>query len=344
MTRCPECDRLTRMLVSGQLAAGEWETLRRHAETCEECRHVLDVHQALGDAGQDVVEPSEAEFRQMRRRVFATLDSRARDQAHGSSLDQAHGLSLERGHGLPFGAAHRRSASGWLTSFAAAAGRLLRVHPVPAALALLIVAAGSALIGRWTATPARVDDALLLRTLRHQTASTAGLDAYWDEPFACTNVLARPLPGGRLALSFDVSRHVELVAARESDLARGVLVHAILEPAPTGARLKALGLAAEIEDPRLREAVIFTLARDPTPAVRLKAFEVLTRYPFDPSIRDALLATLQQDPSVQVRLQALEYLAQQQIGPEILRRSIDGGAATDDPVIVQRAIELGRKL
>jgi hypothetical protein len=311
MRMCPECERLTRKLVQGRLPVSEWEACRLHAETCEECRQILDVHAALGAAGQDVVEPSEAEFRRMRQKVLVTIDARMRGRQCGS--------------------------------FGRDAWTFLRIHPVPAALALLIVVAGSALAGHWSGAPTRVDDELL-RAIRRQTASTAGLDGYWDEPFACTNVSARPLPGGRLAVSLDVSRHVELVAARESDLAKGLLVNAILEPAPVGTRLKAMGLAEEIRGVRLEEALVFTLTHDPNLAVRLKAFEVLTRFPFDPSIQDALLTTLRQDTSVQMRLQALEYLARQQIGPDVLRRSIDEGAADGDPAIQQRAVELARKL
>jgi hypothetical protein len=320
MKACPECGRLTRRLVNGGLSPSELETYRRHAEACEECRQVLDVHHALGAAGVQVPEPPEAEFRRMRHGVWATIDARSHSRAG----------DLSRGW--------------WLGSFAADARRFLRTYPAPAAIVLLIVIAASTLAGRWSAAPTRVDDKLLLSAIRHQTTSTAGLDGYWDEPLACVNVSTRSLSGDRLALSFDVSRHVELITPRQSDLAKGILVHAILEPAPMGARLKAMDVAEEVRDRRLEEAVIFTLARDPNPAVRLKALEVLARYPFDPSIQEALLATLREDPSPQMRLQALEYLAQQPTGPEILRRCIDEGPSCDDPVILQRAVELAREL
>ncbi len=324
MKACPECGRLTEKLVNGGLSASELEACRQHAETCEECRQVLKVHQALGAAGEDVPEPSAVEFQQMRERVFAAIAASSRNQACLA----------------PFTLPSRRQRGG----FAADAWQFLRAHPVPAGLVMLIVIAGAAFAGRRSASPAHIDDALLLNAIRQQTSSAAGLGDYWDEPFACTNVSVRSLNEDQLSLSFDVSRHVELVTSRESDLAKGVLVHAILEPAPLGARLKAMGLAEEIRDARLQEAVRFALARDPNPSVRLKALEVLMRCPFDSSIQDALLATLRQDPSVQMRLEALEYLARQQNGPEILRRSIEDGVPSSDPAIVQRAVALTRNL
>lgn len=332
MKTCPECERLARKLVNGRLSASELEVCRRHAESCAACREVLSVHEALQTAGAGIVEPPESEFRRMRRRVMNAIDARET----GAQRELQSGLRGE----LQRDPRRGRSREG----FASAAWTFLRAHTVPAAAALLIVVAGSALAGRWSAAPGRVDDELLLSAIRQQASSPAGLDGYWDEPFTCTNVSARMLPGDRLALSFDVSRHLELVTARESDLAKGVLVNAILEPAPIGARLQAMGLAEETQDVRLREAVIFTLTHDPNPVVRLKAVEVLSRHPFDPAIRDALVEALQQDPSVQMRLVALEYLAQQQAGPEILHRCIGEGWLTSDPAVLQRAVELTQAL
>ncbi len=308
MKECPECRNLIRRLVAGDLTPSESEALRKHAHVCDDCRRILEIHEELAGDGSRVPEPTEADFRIMRMNVLARLG---------------------RGVGRP-----------WWRRFSEDTRAYLRAQPAVAALVLLLMLGGAALTGRWTARPSRIDDRMLLRTIHEQAAASAGVSGYWDAPFAYSNVSARPLPRGRLALSFDVCRHVELVAPEASDLAKDVLMHAILEPAPVGTRLKAMGLTGQITDARLKETVIFALHHDPDLAIRLKAFEVLSQYPYDITVQDALLTTLKQDESVQVRFQALDYLAARHVSPETLRRTIGEGSLESNPAVMQRALQL----
>lgn len=312
MKECPEFQELIRKLVAGEISSSEWESLRRHAEACADCRHVLEIHQELSQDARRVPEPPDADFQVMRMNVMA--------------------------HVL------RRRDYPWWQTFWQDTWVFLRAQPVGAALLLAATLAGAGFAGRWSARPSRIDDHLLMRTIQSQAATAAGVGGYWDAPFAYANVSARPLPAGQLALSFDVSWHVDLVTPQESDLAKDVLMNAILEPSSIGARLKAMGLTPRITDARLKEAVIFALNHDPNLAVRLKALEVLSQYPFDVTVQDALLATLKQDESVQMRFQALEYLAQQHVSSETLHRTIDQGGLESDPAVMQRAVELAQRL
>jgi hypothetical protein len=273
------------------------------------------VHHELVQIGNDLAEPTESDLQIMRLSAM-TRTLRHRDyQVHRSPWRRA--------------------------------GSFFRAEPAISAMAVAavtVLVVGAGLVGRSSAPPARLDDTALLRAIKEQAATGAGMAGYWDAPFVYSNVSARPLGDGKLALSFDVSRHVDLEAEQASDVARDVLLHAILASSPMGARLKAMGIAQQITDERLREAVVFAMHRDPNLAVRLEALTVLTRYPFDVSVQDALLTTLRQDESVQMRLRALEYLTTQKVSSEALRRTIGEAGLASDNAIRQRAVELMQQL
>jgi len=308
MTECPRTEALIRGLVSGELTREEVEALRRHAETCEGCRAVVEIQQELLREAAEAEEPTSADFQVMRMRVLSGLPGRT-------------------------GATGR-----W--NFARDAWAFLRMHPTAAAFALLVLLGAAGAAGRWSARPAELSEAMLLRTVRQQASRDVGIDGAWDEPVSCSNVAVRPAGGDRLSLDFDVSRHVRLTTSRDSDLARELLAQAILEPSPLGQRLKAISFGREIMDRRLREALILALREDPELAVRLRALEVLVRYPFDESVQQALLHTLKEDSSVRLRLLALDFLAAKQVDGETLRRTIEAGDLASNDAVLFRAAEL----
>ena len=208
----------------------------------------------------------------------------------------------------------------------------------PVAMAVLVALA--VLAGRWSVTPPRLDDDLLLAEIQHQAAMQNDLAGFWDAPFSYTNIAVRPRSDGDLELGFDVSRHIELVTPRQSPLAREVLVHAILESRRLGTRLKAMELAPELQDARLREALVLALHNDPEPAVRLKALALLGRDPNIARGQEALFQTLRNDRSIQLRLAALEALAAQQVDPLRVRQAIQSMDLTGNRAVLQHAVQL----
>jgi HEAT repeat protein len=237
----------------------------------------------------------------------------------------------------------RRERHTW-RAFWEQAGAFVRARPVGSAVLVTTLVAAAVLAGRWSARPAGSADSLWMRAIERQATAARGVAGYWDAPLTYSNVIARSLGDGRLDLSFDVSRHVDLVTPGDSEVARDVLVHAILEPSPMGTRLKAMTLTRDIMDARLREAVVFTLHHDPSLAVRLAALAVLSDYPFDGAIQEALLVTLREDESVLVRLRALEHLAAHRVSPDALHNAIDAAGLESDTAVRQRAAELMQQL
>ena len=117
-------------------------------------------------------------------------------------------------------------------------------------------------------------------------------------------------------------------------------MHAILEPSGVGSRMKAMALAPEIMDPKLKEAVIFTMHKDPNLAVRMEAMSVLSKSPYDAAIQKAYLTTLREDQEVQMRLQALEFLAGKRVNKNTIRMAIEEPQMESDTAVLQYATEL----
>lgn len=308
MNNCQEFQELLQSYVAGEISPSDLEKLHEHCRTCVDCGELMEIHAQLAGRGAAAREPGESEFADMRAAV------------------------LERIKENPTVWSRRRS---WRDF-----GGNIRVKPVwavPLAAALVVI---SVLAGRWSAPVAPLDEDALLRDVSRQAGRQAGLIDYWDTPYSYTNVSVRPAGNGSLDLSFDVCRRVNLVTPMDSPVATDVLMHAILEPSALGSRITAMELTGEILDPRLKEALIFTLHNDPDLAVRTEAMAVLGRYPYDTDIQDALLTTLREDSEVQMRLLALEYLSGKQVNMETIRRAIRERKMDSDPAVLQYASDL----
>ena len=316
MEDCQHFQEIIHNLIAGEVSPSELESLRRHCDACPDCRQLMEVHDGLLRAAEAIPEPRKADLLAMRKNVLSQV---ARDESN-------------------------RTRAGTRSAFWPDLHALFRAHPaaaLSAAAALIVVAVFA---GRWSVASRPLDDQSLIQDINLQAARQdnrqAGLNEYWDSRYSYTNVIARPLPGGKLDLSFDVCRHVNVVTAKSSPLATDVLMQAILNPSAMGSKIKAMELAPEILDPKLREALVVAMHYDPVVAVRIEALSVLTRYPYDDGVQEALLKTLRKDEAVQMRLLALEYLAGRRVNPETLWRTIEESELESDVAVLQHAVEL----
>lgn len=227
-------------------------------------------------------------------------------------------------------------------SFWADLKAFLGTHPVAAAPMVAMVLIGAVFLGRWSASSPNYGGDALMQELSRQAAMRQNVTEYLDNPLSYTNVSVRPR-GDRLALSFDVMRHVDVETNLDSPLARDVLLATIIDGPSGGQRLRAIQLAPTVGDDSLIEALTFTMHNDPEPAVRLEALDALARHPDLPQVREALLQTLGADPSVQMRLLALDHLVGRQVDPAILQRAITTQRQDGDAALLQRAVQLQRR-
>ena len=312
MNECACFAEVIRAHVAGESVPDDGGALARHAEHCTECRALLALHGTLADLGADLEEPEPARFAAMRAAVVRQISPAA-----------------QAGRVVPL--QPRRRAFGWPAS------PVVRALAAAAAVVLVFLTGYAA---AWVARGARGERTTvpsangepLLSEITAEAASNRSLNDVEDSPFIYSDVTFRALDDGRVALEFDVTRHVSTVEAAGSPLVQDVLAQSLLNPTHTGSRLKAISLAsAGAMAPKVRDALIFALHHDDNLAVRLKALGILSQQgSADAAIEAAVLETLQGDPSVQMRLSALDYLAEQRLDPAAIRRAIEQ-TDTNDP-------------
>lgn len=317
-----ECQRFESLIeeyLAGDIAPADLETLRQHSETCPGCGELMKLHGELSDIPGQVLQASESDFAEMR----ASVLGRIRVSRSGRR---------QRAHPPP-------GRRGPLPAWKRWQGALIARPVYSAAFAIVLLAVGF-FLGRLGAVRAEYDEDLLVEEVVRQASLERGLDGYWDSPFIYSNVSFRPRTEGTVTLDFDITRHVSVTRPLDSPLTREMLVHAMIEPAPMGTRLMAMGVARKTMDAKLREAMVFILLNDPSLPVRLRSLEILTKCAADPAVQEALLMSLSQDPSVQIRLLALESLAGEHVDSGVIRRALGETLDENDHAVLHRAVEL----
>ncbi len=190
------------------------------------------------------------------------------------------------------------------------------------------------------APPATIEPAgapRLAGEIRQAAARHTQLADVADSPFTYSEVRVRPLDGGRVRLSFDVSRHLDLELDRRDPLVADVLVQAMTASSSVGTRIDAIDFAGREVEPRVLEALLVTMRHDPNLGVRLEAQTRLAELPRQPAIERAMLAVLAEDDEVQMRLGAVDYLARGRVAPERLERALDRAGSDDSAAVRARA-------
>lgn len=325
MKECKDYREMIQSYIAGEISPADLDSLYHHCQTCPDCGQLWEVHSNLAAAGEELPQPPEDGLMAMRTNVLAQIsrDERARDERAQDQRARAKQAEAGRTRWWDLGA-------------------MLRARPVAAVPMAAVLVVVSIFAGRWSVSTPETGDSVILREISQQASRQAGLIDYWDTPLSYSNVDARTVEGGNLDLSFNVSRHVRFVTPMDSPVAREVLMYAILEPSAVGSKMKAMAMAMapEIMDPKIREALIFTMHNDPNLAVRMEAMSVLSRSPYDSVLQKAFLTTLRGDDEVQMRLQALEYLAEKKVNMNTLRRAIELPQLESDTAVLQYATEL----
>ena len=137
-----------------------------------------------------------------------------------------------------------------------------------------------------------------------------------------------------IALSFDVTTHLEMVSQKNDPLVRDVIAQSLINPSNLGTELKAISYSEGIFDRKIKEALIFSMNKTPILAVRLKAMNNLLSYKNDPEVQEAFLKVLMDEESVKMRLMAIDYLAESQLKADSLQLIISESNAPQNPAIM----------
>lgn len=277
-------------LFAGELPEEMHEALMAHVEECTDCADHYGLVEEI--AAAPVPEPSAEELGAMRSRVLRSV--RRDKHAWWRALPHAAAVAMVAGAAL-------LAALGWV------AGRASVSPSSPRASE--------------TASP----ELILARQIHQVARGNDALEDVENSPFRYTNVKIAEAREGRVSLSFDVSRHLELTLPQDDPLVTEVLVQSVLEAGSVGAQLQAIGRADNILDPRIRGALIKAMLHDPNLGVRLQAQSRLVEQSGDAEVDEALVAVLENEESVQMRLVAIDHLTRARIDPNRLRDAVEAG-------------------
>ena len=290
MKSCRHYQDLFEEYLAGTISSQDRTGLEEHCFQCHDCAGLMELHNNLLTLGNEIPMPEKYELREMRKTVLAATEPRPSFLGDLAKLWSRH------------------TAAAGLTAVAG--------------LVTTAILAGAVVLSQWDPTVPSLEEQLLTQSAVSPGIRQVGLDQTLDSPYTFTNVSVRRQKQGQLALSFDASRHVDLVVPQDSFLAREVLLQAILDPSSIGSRLGAMEVTPQIRDKGLKDALISTMLHDPDAAVRINALEVLSRYPFDRTSQDALLQTLGQTEDVQLRLTVLDELLRQNVDLAIIQDAV----------------------
>jgi len=311
MIRCAEFEPLIERMLAEEIADADRDRLLTHAQSCAPCRQYVELHHRLLGSELDVELPTDEEFGAMRRAVFEGIGG-ARGRPAGSSwgmIGEFFQLMMQR---------------------PAYAGAL-------AALLLVMLGAGFGVGQQWgqpTTSPELTG--LLPQIDREASQNLDGLDLEGSR-YLFSNVTFDDRGDGRLALSFDVTRHMELSRPKSDPLVKEILVQSLINPGPIETRMSAIGYAGQMVDDKVKQALIVSMLNDPNQAVRLRAQEILSTHKNDPEIQSAMLVVMRGEESVQMRLQALDQLATSDFSRERFGQAVEDLSWQDDRALLVRA-------
>jgi anti-sigma factor RsiW len=301
-----DCTRLFNQIADlriGNLDDEDQTELFAHLATCRDCRDLMQFHEDLASAGDE----------------FGEVDSEALAGVRGRVLDEVRSTEVAV-------AAVAKPAAFW----AVGRSRLL------AAAAAVVLAIGGFAAGRMAAGVSPTGGDLLVATLEDGAQDHRRLRDVEDSPNIISNVAVRSVGDGRLAMSFDVARHIEIERPVNDPLVNEVLVHAILDQSSMGSRLKAVSMAAGADNGKVEEALVFSMLDDPELPVRMRALEILAGRPISDGVEQGLMKVLRHDESMQMRLLAIEVLASGDAsGQRVLEDFLETDEAVE-PAIAER--------
>ena len=286
-----------------QLEDEDQTELFAHLASCRDCRDLMHFHEDLTIAGDE----------------FGEVDSEALAGVRGRVLDEIRSTGEAP-------AAVVNPAAFW----AVGRPRLL------AAAAAIVLAVGGFAVGHMVAGVNPTGGDLLVATLEDGAQDHRRLRDVEDSPNIISNVAVRSVGEGRVAMSFDVARHLEIERPVDDPLVNEVLVHAILDQSSMGSRLKAVSMAGRADNGKVEEALVFSMLDDADLPVRLRALEILADGRISKRVEQGLMQVLRHDESMQMRLLAIEVLAQGDAGG---RRVLEDFSETDEavePAIAER--------
>ncbi len=280
-------EELIKKYIAGELSASEKSQLLTEAGQSKELAEYLNLHTNLSETETVFELANDNEFQKMR----------------SITINQIH---YNKHHKKQF-------------IFSAIIQNLVQPFRIPAFSASF--AAAMFLIGFFLSSPA--SDESLIENINYIAQETSGLKESSNSPFIYSNTVFRENEDGRLNVSFDVTRHLELTRKKNDPLIQDILAQSLVNAASTSEQLRSISVSEKIMHPKIKQALIQTMLNDANEIVRQKSMFSLLKYSNDEIIQNALITLLSEEKSVYMRLAAIDYLGNNEVNPALLEKSLE---------------------
>ena len=281
-----EFTNLIQKYISGELSGPGKKRLLKEAETNKEILEFLHLHTHLSDTKTTFEMADNNEFQKMRT----------------GAIDQIQ-------H-------YKRHKSGFVVS--SILKKLVQPFYIPAFNASF--AAAMFLIGFFLSTSASEES--LIKNIQYIAEKTEGLQESTNSPYIYSNTVFRENEDGRINVSFDVTRHLEITRQKSDPLIQDILAQSLINSGSTGEQLRNISVTEKVMHPKIKQALIQTMQNDESDIVRQKSMFSLMKYPNDEDIQEALINLLTDEKSVYMRLAAIDYLSNNNVNPALFKQGL----------------------
>jgi hypothetical protein len=298
-----EIEKLIEHLQAGTLSAADNAKLEQYLKQYPEYRDLAGVHQFLESSRVPFPEPAPEKFTVMRAQVMRQI-RRQEDKKLSGSLrffEQIYTFTRQ---------------------------------PEMAVAALTLIT--GFFLGRLFPSDKESLNSEIITKISSLATQHDNLQDIRNSPYLYSNVSFKELDAGKIALSFDVTTHLDMQAKKNDPLVRDVIAQSLVNPSNVGSELKAISYSEGMADRKVKEALLYSVQAAPVLAVRLKAMDGLVNYQSDPQVEKTFLNVLREDESVKMRLMAIDYLTKHQVSPDSLRLSISESKAPGSPAVMMR--------
>ncbi len=283
-----EFEELIKKYISGELTVSEKSRLLKEAEINKEIAEYIHLHTNLSDAET----------------TFEMADDKSFQKMRSITINQIHHYKKHK----------------WYFSSSTILQNLVQPFRIPAFSASF--AAAMFLIGFFLSTTP-VSEESLINGIQYTAQQTEGLQESSDSPYIYSNTIFREDKDGRVNVSFDVTRHLELTRQKSDPLIQDILAQSLINSESTSEQLRNISVSEKVMHPKIKQALIQTMQNDENDTVRQKSMFSLMKYPNDEDIQEALMNLLTEEKSVYMRLAAIDYLSNNNVNPALFEQSLD---------------------
>ncbi len=308
MKSCKKYTALLKALISGEISEADKEELLNHIDSCAHCRELYELNQSLDQTASVIPDAETETYAAMRRNVLRAIRYK-----------------------------EARRATPWYADIRIFMQDFVRRPLVAYGVALILLVTGFFIGREKDPVYLQGQDSGLIKQISYSAAQNTDFEALVNSPYIFSDVKIKDMDRDLVTLSFNVQTHVEITRPKDDLLVREVVAQSILNQPNPGYQLKTIAYSENLLDPKIRDALIYTMNHDSDYAVRLKAIESLTRYPNDPRIQEAFLDLLRGDYPIQMRLMAIDYLTKNKIARPVLAKELGNMQQKDNTPVLLKA-------